>query len=176
MPCSQTLSGLARECGVNLGGIKEVYLANFDDVASVTITSNLITAITMNGTPAKKFYAYVFNPNTSNFTTTIQANRENGSLYFETVLSLVFAKQDATKRVEVNALAQAGMMAIVRDANDVCYLLGYNEPLLMTSGTAETGTAKADRNGYALEFTDAQMQMPYMLDPSDADTIISGLL
>lgn len=170
MPCTQTLAGIARECGANMGGIKAVYMANFEDVDTVTISTNVVTAITM--VSAKKFYAYYFNPNTSSFTTTMQANRENGTLYFETVLSLVFPKQDATKRVEVNALAQAGLMAIVQDSNDNCWLLGYNDPLLMTTGTAETGVNRADRNGYALELTDAQNQMPYTVD----DTIISGLL
>lgn len=170
MACSQTLAGLSRDCAANLGGIKTVYLANFDDVATITVSSGVVTAITME--TSKKFYEYQFNPNTSNFTTTVQANRENGSLYFESVLSLVFAKQDATKRVEVNALAQAGLRGIAEDSNGNCWLFGYDEPMLMTSGTAETGTAKADRNGYALEFTDAQMQMPYSVDSS----IIAGLL
>lgn len=170
MPCSQTLAGIARDCQANVGGIKAVYMANFEDVDTVTVTANVVSAITM--VSSKKFYAYYFNPNTSNFTTNINANRENGSLFFETVLSLVFPKQDATKRIEVNALAQAGLMAIVQDNNDNYWLLGKDEPLLMTSGAAPTGTARADRNGYEMEFTDAQMQMPYTVD----GTIVAGLL
>ena len=90
MACTQTLAGLFRDCAANLGGIKTVYLANFDDVATITVSLGVVTAITME--TSKKFYEYQFNPNTSNFTTTVQANRENGSLYFESVLSLVFAK------------------------------------------------------------------------------------
>lgn len=170
MGCTQTLAGIARDCAANLGGIRAVYLANFEDVTAVTVTSDVVTGITMAG--SAKFYAYYFNPNTSNFTTTIQANRENGSLFFETVLSLVFPKQDATKRIEVNALAQAGLMAIVTDNNGNNWLLGKDEPMMLTSGTAETGTARADRNGYALELTDAQVQMPLTVD----GTIIAGLL
>lgn len=170
MPCTQTLAGIARDCAANVGGIKAVYMANFEDVDTVTVTSNVVSAITM--VASKKFYAYYFNPQTSNFVTNAQANRENGTLFFETVLSLVFPKQDAAKRLEVNALAQAGLMAIVQDNNDNYWLLGKDEPLLMTTGTAETGTARADRNGYALEFTDGQKQMPYTVD----DSIIEGLL
>lgn len=173
MGCSQTLGGMLRDCSSNLGGIKAVYFANYDDVDTVTVsgTPAAVSAITMVST--KKFYAYYFNPNTSNFVTTIQVNRENGSLYFETVLSLVFPKQEAAKSIEVNALAQAGLMAIVEDNNGNCWLLGKDEPLLLqTGGTAETGTAKADRNGYALPFIDAQKQMPYSVDP----TIIANLL
>lgn len=170
MGCSQTLAGLARDCGANIGGIKAVYLANHDDVDTVTLTAGVVSAITM--VSSKKFYAYFFNPQTSSFTTTIQANRENGSLFFETVLSLVFTKQDATKRVEIDAIAQAGLAVIVVDNNGNAWYLGYDEPVLLTAGTAETGTARADRNGYAIELTDAQAQMPYTVDSS----IIAGLL
>lgn len=174
MACSQTLAGMLRDCSSNLGGIKAVYMANFDDVTAVTTsgTPAEVTAITM--AASKKFYAYYFNPNTSNFVTTIQVNRENGSLYFETVLSLVFPKQEAAKRVEVNALAQAGLMAIVEDNNGTFWLLGKDEPMLLqTGGTAETGTAKADRNGYALPFIDAQKQMPFSVDPEIIDDLLA---
>lgn len=173
MPCNQTLAGVARDCSANLGGIKAVYMANFDDVEGVTIsgTPEAVSAITM--ATGKKFFAYVFNPQTSNLTTTIRVNRENGSLYFESVLSLVFPKQEAAKRIEVNALAQAGLIAIVVDSNDNAWLLGKDQPMLLQDGgTAETGTAFADRNGYALPFIDNQRQMPYSVDPS----IIDGLL
>ena len=170
MPCTQSLAGIARDCAANVGGVKAVYMANFEDVVGVAVTTDVVSGITL-GT-GKKFYTYNFNPNTSSYTTNVQANRENGTLYFETVLSLVFPKQDAAKRLEVNALAQAGLMAIVQDNNDNYWLLGKDEPLLMTSGTAETGTARADRNGYALEFTDGQKQMPYTVDPA----IISDLI
>lgn len=171
MPCTQTLAGIARDCAANVGGVKAVYMANFEDVVGVAVTTDVVSGITI-GT-GKKFYTYNFNPNTSNFVVNINANRENGTLYFETVLSLVFPKQDAAKRLEVNALAQAGLMAIVQDNNDNYWLLGKDEPLLMTTGTAETGTARADRNGYALEFTDGQRQMPYTVDPAIIPDLIA---
>ena len=44
MACSQTLAGIARDCSSNMGGIKEVYIANFADVDSLTVTSGVITA------------------------------------------------------------------------------------------------------------------------------------
>lgn len=170
MPCTQTLAGIARDCQANVGGIKAVYMANYEDVTAVTVTSNVVTAISM--AASAKFYAYYFNPNTSNFVTNINANRENGTLFFETALSLVFPKQDAAKRIEVNALAQAGLVAIVQDNNDNYWLFGKDEPLLMTSGTAESGTARADRNGYTMEFTDAQKQMPYTVDGTIVDALL----
>ena len=45
MACSQTLSGLAKDCAANRGGIVEVYIANFADVVTITVTSGIISAI-----------------------------------------------------------------------------------------------------------------------------------
>ena len=36
MSCSQTLSAIPKDCESNLGGIKRVLLANFDDVTAAT--------------------------------------------------------------------------------------------------------------------------------------------
>ena len=53
MACTQTLSGLARDCAPNRGGIVAVYIANHADVTGVTITDGKISAITMAN--SKKF-------------------------------------------------------------------------------------------------------------------------
>ena len=93
MPCSQTLAGIARDCSSNMGGIKEVYIANFADVDSVTVTSGVITAITM--ASSKKFYKYAFAPNSSNLASNWKVNAENGTKYVESNLTMVFNKMDS---------------------------------------------------------------------------------
>ena len=47
MPCIQTLSGLARDCSSNMGGILEVLIANSADVTGVTISEGIISTISM---------------------------------------------------------------------------------------------------------------------------------
>ena len=44
MACAQTISGLAKDCEVNMGGIRKVFVAIFDDVASVTESNGQISA------------------------------------------------------------------------------------------------------------------------------------
>ena len=68
MPCSQTLAGIPKDCASNMGGIVLAMLANKADVASVTLTDNKVSAITMAG--GAKFYKYNFKPNTSNLAST----------------------------------------------------------------------------------------------------------
>lgn len=159
MACSQTLAGIARDCSSNMGGIKTVYIANFADVVSVTVTSGVVTAITMD--TGKKFYKYAFSPNTSSFTSNWNVSPENGTKYVETDLTMVFNKMDATKRLEIVALAQTEMAVIVEDNNGTMWYLGYEEGVRLTTGSdAQSGTQRGDRNGYTVVLQDVAGELP----------------
>lgn len=177
MSCSQTLSGIAKDCAVNMGGIKRVLLANKDDVSAITVTSGKISAITMvsAGTPpvSAKFYEFLFRPNTGNFASSWQINNENGAKFVQTLLTMIFSRMETSKRVAIMALAQADLVAIVEDANGLYWFLGYDDPLMLADGSdAQTGTARADRNGYTVVLEDNSNELPYEVD----GTIVSALL
>ena len=158
MACSQTLSGIARDCAPNMGGIVEVYLANKADVSAITITSNKVTAITMNSTA--KFKTYQFKPGTSSMSSNYQVNQENGTVFVQTDLLMVFNRMETTKRIEITAMAQGELCAIVKDANGLLWMLGVDEPLVISAGDGLTGTARADRNGYSVTLQDNSLEMP----------------
>ena len=158
MACSQTLAGIARDCAANMGGVKAVYLANSGDVASVTVTSGAITAITMEA--SKKFYKYEFQPNTASLSSNYAVNAENGTKYVETDLVMVFNRMETAKRLEVTAMAQGALVAIVEDNNGKMWYLGYEEPIYLNAGDGLTGTNRADRNGYSVTLHDTTIEMP----------------
>ena len=170
MACPQTLSGLAKDCTANMGGIVRVLLANVDDVASVTVADNAISAITMVST--KYFKEYHFRPNTSSMTSNWQVNAENGVAYVQTDLQMVFTKMQTTARVEVAAMALADLVAIVEDCNGKFWYLGKDNPVHLSAGDGQTGTARSDRNGYSVTLQDDSLSLPYEV----ASSIISGLL
>ena len=158
MACSQTLSGISRDCSPNMGGVAEVYIANFADVSAVTETSDKITAITMNSTA--KFKTYKFNPNTSSLSSNYQVNQENGTVFVQSDLQLVFNRMDTAKRIEISALAQGELAVIVKDANGAYWYLGQFNPVVISAGDGLTGTARADRNGYSITLQDNSLKMP----------------
>lgn len=158
MACSQTLSGISNDCASNMGGIVEVYLANKADVSSVTITTNKVTAISMNS--SAKFKTYHFRPNTSSMSSNYQVNQENGTSYVQTDLLMVFNRMETSKRIEVTAMAQGELCAIVKDANGLYWMLGIDNPLVLSAGDGLTGTARADRNGYSVTLQDNSLEMP----------------
>lgn len=170
MSCSQTLAGIARDCSSNMGGIKRVLLANQSDVTTITVTSNAVSAITMD--TGKKFKEYNFRPGTGSMSSNWQVNSENGVAYVQTDLLMIFNRMETAKRVEIIAMAQADLYGIVEDNNGKYWLLGYEEPLNISAGDGLTGTARTDRNGYSVTLTDNGKELPMEVDGS----VISGIL
>lgn len=159
MACTQTLSGLTRDCSNSLGGIKEVYIANFDDVSGLTIASDIITDITM--VSSAKFKKYSFRPQTAELAITPQVNSENGVAYIQSVLTLQFAKMDTTKRLEMNALSLGDLAIVVVDNNGKMWYLGKDAPVTASGGDSGTGRAFGDANRYGIQLTDNSAQYPY---------------
>lgn len=158
MPCIQTLSGIARDCASNMGGILEVLLANKSEVTT-TLTSGKITAVTMAGDA--KFHKYQFAPEVASMSSNFQVNAQNGTKYVQTDLLMVFNRMETAKRVEIMAMAQGELVAIVKDANGLYWFLGMDEPITISAGDALTGTARADRNGYSATLQDNSLELPY---------------
>ena len=174
MACTQTLSGLAKDCLGNIGGIKAVYLANFEDVSAVTVADNKVSAITM--VSSAKFKKYAFKPGTGSMTSTLNKDLAAGTNYVSTDLVLQFNRMETTKRVEMTALAQGELIAIVKDNNDVYWLLGRTEPLMASAGDGQTGTARSDGNRYTLTLQDNADTWPYEILATVITTSIVDVL
>lgn len=170
MSCTQTLSGLARDCSANMGGIVEVLIANYDDVSSKTLTAGVITAISMVST--SKFYKYAFAKNSGNLTSTYTLDPASGVRFVTSDLLLQFNRMETAKRVEITALAMSDLAVIVKDANGKYWYLGYDEPVNASAGDGQTGTNRSDANRYTVTLQDQSLAMPYEVD----EAIISGLL
>lgn len=180
MACTQTLSGLAYDCAPSMGGIVAVYLANTTDVASLTVTDNVISAITMNddgATPpvSYTFKKYAFPRNTGSMSSNYTFDKTTGANFVVTDLVLVFTKMETAKRVEISALAQGELVAIVKDANGKYWYLGKDEPLTPSAGDGLTGTARADRNGYSFTLQDNSLEMPYEVDEDAVTPVVDTL-
>ena len=169
MACALT-QGYTLDCKDSLGGIKAVWLIAHANVSSVTEASGIVSAITK--ASGKVFYKYELVKNTGALTETITASVENGTVFYAQELSVVLNKLQANTRNEILLLAKNTLMAVVQDANDKYWLLGRYSGLDVTGGTAATGTAQGDRNGYTLTFTGGEKE----LAPEVSSSIIAGLV
>ena len=164
MSCSlNTLAGIAGACESNQGGIIEVYINHFDQVEDVTVESDKITTVTLK-TSGEKFHKYNFKRNTGSLTSTYTIDPVNGVNFVTSDLTLVFAKQDTAKRIEISALALDDLVVIVKDANGKYWYLGKDEPVQASAATAQTGTARTDGNSYNITLQDTSLTLPYEVD------------
>ena len=172
MACSQVLNGIAASCDTNVGGVREIYIANYSDVSAVEVdeVSNMIKTITM--ADSAKFKKYAFKKNTSSMTSTLNVDPANGVNFVQTDLTVVFAKQETVKRMEIAKLSLGELRVIVLDANGKYWFLGQEEFVSATSGSAETGTNRTDGNRYQIVLTDYSSSYPYEVDP----TIVADLI
>ena len=170
MACTQTLSGLTRDCASSVGGIIEVLLANADDVTAITVTSDKVTAITM-ASPAK-FHRYALRRGNGSMNSTFTVDTTTGNKFVTSEVMMQFNRMETQKRVEITALAQGDLVCIVKDANGKYWYLGKDEPVNASASDGQTGTARADANRYTITLQDESLEMPYEVDGSIVDALV----
>ena len=147
-------SGVALGCSDGIGGIKKIYIVGGGGtVTGYTYDSDgAITGAT--STTGTTLYGFELKRNTSSLAQNTTKNFENGSIYWEQVLTAILYKYDQDKRNQLKVLGQNDKLQIVAiDQNDVQYLLGQVNGMYLSGGSAATGTAYGDRNGFELQFS-----------------------
>ena len=171
MACSNTMTGIPSECKDSIGGIKAAYIAEHADLTfPLTETQNVITAITM--ALGKTFKPFVFRKETGNFTSTINSDDAAGTTFVQSEIVLQFTKQETAKRLEIAALMVGNCAVIIEDGNGKCWFFGEDFPVVLTAGSAASGTAMGDFNGYNITLTDKSKALPKEVGAN----VISGLL
>lgn len=173
MSCTQTLSGLGRECQANMGGLKKVYIAPFDDAKVVAVTSGAISTYTAGG-GASNYMAFNFRPGAASMTSTSTIDAASGTTAIATQLVMNFGRMEATKRTEIQALLQGQVQVIAVDNNGIAWLLGNENPVLaMGSQNGQTGQAMTDANQYTITLQDNAGVLPL---PFKDDTVYAGVI
>lgn len=172
MACSQTLNGLVRDCEKNVGGIKAIYIANIDDVASVALDSTGEKIGTLTMVTSKKFKGFYFKKGQASMEVTPQFNELGEYAGEQPVITVNFGRMDTTKRAQMNALSLGELAVIVLDNNGMYWYIGYDQSVLRTGGNAQTGSNKTDTNQYALELTGDDNQLPYEVEATVAEGVI----
>ena len=172
MACnSYTLTGMNTVCKENsFGGIKEVLIALYDDVASVSVATGT-TLLTPTMASGKKFKQYKLLKSTGGLTSTLNTSETSAS-YFTNEVTLQFMKMETSKRIEIMALMMSACAVIVKDANDKYWYLGKDNYVECSAGSATTGTAASDANHYELTLSDTSVELPYEVDASVISSIV----
>ena len=155
MSCSIT-SGITLGCKDSQGGIEYLYIADLPTYDTITTdVDGKITSLDASGTPVSiSFYKYEVPKQTSSLSSTINASTENGTVFYQQDVLMVFNKMEAAKRDQIKLLAQnPKLLVVVKDGNGLFWVVGVTRGAELTAGTETTGTAYGDRNGGEITLT-----------------------
>lgn len=168
MACALT-QGYELNCPDSMGGASDVWLIEFDNVSGVTSSNGIATAIAKANN--KRFWRYKQKRGTCEAKDELQKNIENGTQFFNQTIVMAMNKMQASIRNEIILLAQNRLIAVVKDRNGKYWLYGKEDGLDLTQGTAGTGLANADRNGYGLTLTGSEKEPALEVDESVIATL-----
>lgn len=172
MACCENLNGILLGCQKSIGGIRRAFIICSDEVTP-TISTDVVSGFTLE--EGAEFKLYEFRKQTGSVTTTITADDANGTVYFESAIVLQFSKQEASKRIEIQNLSASDVVVIIEDNNGNYWYFGYTYPVTLSDGTAETGTAFTDFNGYNITLTDVSRVMPYSLSEAAVTQLLAAV-
>ena len=129
----------------SIGGIELVYIGEW--VEGVTVTQDscgIITGITTTGLTVYQFEQDIEHAGLSQ---TGQYSRENGTVFYESNLSIKLIGLDCNVRNNMVELGRAPLFAVVKSNAGDWYYLGLESAGRASAGDASVGTALGDMNG-----------------------------
>ena len=174
MACNIT-SGIPLGCRDNAGGVGTMWITDFDNITSITstatgTTADQITQISGSGV----FYTYELIRTSSQFTETVNASLEAGTVFYQDELATYFAKMTQEKRNILKVLAQNQKLAIVyEDNNGEYWLMGQNYGSFISAGSQVSGKLLGDANGLNMTFQSLE-QFPINSLSGTLASVISG--
>lgn len=163
MSCNIT-AGFSLDCRDSQGGVEYIYIGNTASTG-FTASNGVITAIT--GLTASSWFKFEVPKQTSSFTETITVSEENGTVFYDQQVSVVFTKLSAEKRNQIALLAKnRKLVVVVKDGNGTFWSVGIGRGAHLLSGTSQTGTAYGDLNGYSLVIQGLEKDPSYAVSAS----------
>ena len=175
MACTLTLAGRGVGCKDALGGIKRIYVAEWVDGIWEDISGGEVAG----STAAITFYTYDMTRGSGSLNQTITSDLAAGTVFFDQVCSVTFNKAAAADITEISNLVKGRMAVMVEDNNGNWFVMGHANGVEVSGGTAQTGQAAGDQNGFTLEFSAQEVSAAPFLAltagaPTDTDITITA--
>jgi hypothetical protein len=170
MACALT-QGYNLDCRLNYGGVKDIYIIEFDNVSTITETAGVITGITKVSTKVFKKYSLV--AHTAEADEAFAGSREMGTLSNKQTIKFPINKMTTAVRNELKLLAQNRLIFVFVDENGTGWMYGHDYGLTLSTAAIKTGKVLADRNGYELQFEGDEKNLAYEVDSATLATLLT---
>jgi hypothetical protein len=176
MACT-TITEILKSCDNNIGGIRQVWLWDMEDVDIQTASASnwAYDEITLIGAPTASSapVGYEFIRNSSNYVEDGSIDLVNGSSFVTATLTLIFSRREAAKSQSIKVLGegQRYLGSLVLDSNGIYWV--FNDLQLSAVGDG-SGTAKADGSKYTLTLLGETAEFARVLSTAQATNFIAG--
>jgi len=169
MACDLT-GGRLKPCKDAVGGIRKIHFVDYGDLGAVTLTDDEVTDMTGTFT----YHTYDVKGNSS-LETNIQTSLENGTTFFEQVISVTLHKLTKEDNKELKLMAFGRPHVFVETFHGKLLLVGREHGAEVTGGPAVTGTAMGDLQGYTLTLTANEITMPNFVSGATSADPFAGM-
>lgn len=152
-------NGRVEACKDAISGLLNIYFINYGDLPSISASNPVYgtgvnTDVINTWQPDAQLSLYKYELKGANgFDQTIQTSRDNGTTFFEQVLTVQLKKQDPATHKNVKLLAYGRPRIVIETRDHQFFLAGLEQGCDVTAGNVSSGQAMNDFNGYNLTFT-----------------------
>lgn len=153
----------------SIGGLEKVWIGSYSATTAYAFdTDNVVTG----ATGANDVYLMDMDIEFGGLEQTGTFSRENGTVFYESKLSVKFIELDKDLRNLIIKLGRAPIYAVVKSNAGHTYILGVESAGRATEGTASLGVAQGDMNGATFTFTWKSQNGAFLMDESVLGTDI----
>jgi hypothetical protein len=164
MACGALSQDLVLPCNPSVGGVFSFYVTEYANINTLTISGGTATTFTLK--TGTKFWLIPQKKQVGTFTQTYTPNIPNGSAFYNQQADFSFPRLSANVQGVLAQMAINDVIIIVKDNNGNLWLLGSNNGLTMSAGTAVSGKAYGDLNGFTVTIGDGGETYPMVQIPS----------
>lgn len=157
----------------SIGGVEIAYIGEWDESTLAFDSCGTITGVT--ASPGLSAYTFYMDAEHGGLNQTLNASRENGTVFFEAILSVKFIGFDCVRRKTLVELSRAPLFAIVKSVAGDYYALGLGGASSgrASAGTASVGTAYGDMNGTQIDLSFKSSNGAYLISSALIGTTIA---
>ena len=129
----------------SIGGVEKIWLGEYvDNVVAEFNSQSVITGITTTGLTV---YSFEQDIETAGLVQTGNYSRENGTVFYESLLSMKLFGLDATVRQRMVEIGRAPLFAVIKSNAGDYYYCGLESSGRASAGEGNLGTLLGDMNG-----------------------------
>jgi hypothetical protein len=166
MACDLT-SGRAVKCKDQVGGLKNAYFINYDEMSGVTYNvTNTDVIATITGAGTINAYRWELK-GVSTFSEVFNSSRETGTSSAESTLVLSLKTQSLADHKEIKLMTYGRPRVILEDHNGNFRLMGLEHGAEVTTANANSGAAMNDGSGYEVTLVSTEKIFANFMEATD---------